>query len=288
MQLSAEMAPAVAAACQAGSAGAAAALADALYRPFEIVAGEKPLDIVDGRLPEGLDGSGLLLVVRSGDNAAVIALVEPGGLLPEWCAAPFASSITKLPTLAQELGSLLLPAEVQQDSFAAAYATDLRAAMEQGGLAARAAAVELGLTSGELTTKAYLIWPLEQPAELTRPASEELERLSARLASATADGDLGEALGKLPSYMRSLLKIRVPIAVTLAKTKQPVSRIVELAPGSIIGFDKSCEATLALEVNNREVAEGEAVKVGEKFGLRIMSMTLPPERFVPLGRRSSG
>ena len=85
---------------------------------------------------------------------------------------------------------------------------------------------------------------------------------------------------KLPGYCRSLLKISVPIMVTLASKKQPISSIVEIVPGSIIQFNKSCEEMLELEVSGRRVALGECVKVGDKFGLRITSVILPDERFV--------
>ena len=91
---------------------------------------------------------------------------------------------------------------------------------------------------------------------------------------------------KLPQYGRSLLKVEVPLAVTLAERREPIRRIIELAPGSIIQFDKSCGESLTLEVNNRPVAIGETVRVGEKFGLRIASMQLPGERFQPV--RQSG
>jgi flagellar motor switch protein FliN len=86
----------------------------------------------------------------------------------------------------------------------------------------------------------------------------------------------------LPLYSRSLLKIKVPVVVTLARKRQPLSRILELGPGAIIQFDKSCDAMLELDVAARSVALGEAVKVGDKFGLRISSITLPEERFIPL------
>ena len=36
---------------------------------------------------------------------------------------------------------------------------------------------------------------------------------------------------------------------------------------------------LDLETGNQSIAVGEAVKVGDKFGLRITSMVLPDERF---------
>ena len=90
---------------------------------------------------------------------------------------------------------------------------------------------------------------------------------------------------QLPSYARSLLHIQVPVMVTLAQKRQSLSRILELGPGSIIQFDKSCEEPLCLEVAGRPVALGEAVKVGEKFGLRITAMILPGERFQPLHAR---
>jgi len=76
--------------------------------------------------------------------------------------------------------------------------------------------------------------------------------------------------------------------VTLAATRQPIREIIELVPGSIIHFDKLCDETLTLEIGNQPVAEGEAVKVGDKFGLRITSMVMPEERFVSVtGRRPS-
>jgi flagellar motor switch/type III secretory pathway protein FliN len=86
-------------------------------------------------------------------------------------------------------------------------------------------------------------------------------------------------LSKLPDYTRSLLWIRVPVVVTLAGNRQPLHRIVELGPGSIIQFEKSCEEMLDLSVGDHLIASGEAVKVGDKFGLRITSIILPEERF---------
>jgi len=93
-------------------------------------------------------------------------------------------------------------------------------------------------------------------------------------------------LDRLPAYSRSLLRIRVPVVVTLAQKRQPLGKILELGPGSIIQFDKSCEEMLNLEMGGRTVAVGEAVKVGDKFGLRVNAMILPGERFVALAPRS--
>ena len=83
----------------------------------------------------------------------------------------------------------------------------------------------------------------------------------------------------LPPYAHSLLRIKVPVLVTLAQKRQPLGQIMELGPGAIIQFDKSCEEMLDLDVGSHRVATGEAVKVGDKFGLRITSIILPDERF---------
>ena len=91
--------------------------------------------------------------------------------------------------------------------------------------------------------------------------------------------DAGSWLQRLPDYSRSLLKIQVPVSVTLATTRKPVAAIRELVPGSILQFEKMCDEMLSLEVGGRRVAEGETVKVGDKFGLRVTSILMPAERF---------
>jgi flagellar motor switch protein FliN len=79
-------------------------------------------------------------------------------------------------------------------------------------------------------------------------------------------------LGGLPSYARGLLNIRVPVQVTLASQRTSIQEIIELGPGSIVKFDKTYDEALELMVGNRPLAQGEVVKVGDKFGLRIRGL----------------
>jgi flagellar motor switch protein FliN/FliY len=76
-------------------------------------------------------------------------------------------------------------------------------------------------------------------------------------------------LGKLPAYARGLMEIRVPVCVTLAAQRKSIHEIIELGPGSIVKFEKTCDEPLELTVCDRPFAIGEVVKVGDKFGLRI-------------------
>jgi len=110
-------------------------------------------------------------------------------------------------------------------------------------------------------------------------ASGGAPQATASRAHVGEDFELAQRLAQLPSYSRSLLRIQVPAIVTLAATRQPMSRVLELAPGTILHFAKSCDDPLTLSIGGRDIAVGETVKVGEKFGLRIMSMTMPEEKF---------
>ncbi len=69
--------------------------------------------------------------------------------------------------------------------------------------------------------------------------------------------------------MGRILQIKVPLMVVLAQRKMPVREILSMCIGSIIEFDKPFDEELELLVNNRSIAFGHAVKIGENFGLRI-------------------
>ncbi len=124
----------------------------------------------------------------------------------------------------------------------------------------------------------------EPPEESAEPSRDELAGEFPPMAGAgcsTAYLPHG-SLNRLPVYARSLLHVKVPVVVTLATKKESVSDILNLCPGAILQFKKSCEEPLDLSVGARPIARGEAVKVGEKFGLRIMSMLLPSDRYITL------
>ncbi len=123
------------------------------------------------------------------------------------------------------------------------------------------------------------------PGEASSQSAVSSEQ--ANLEAETAMQPIADVPGKtgkreFPPYTRSLLRVRVPVVVTLAEKKQTLGRILEIGPGQILQFEKACEEVLDLEVSNCKIAEGEAIKVGDKFGLRIMSIVPPEERFVPV------
>lgn len=79
-----------------------------------------------------------------------------------------------------------------------------------------------------------------------------------------------------------LLNVPVQVSVRIAEKKIEMGQLLGLAPGSIITFDTSCEALLDLFVNNRLYCRGEAVKIGEKFGLKVNEVGSVDEHTCPV------
>jgi len=83
---------------------------------------------------------------------------------------------------------------------------------------------------------------------------------------------------KAQSPLERLRKVPVPIIVKLAEKRVELGQLLAIGPGAIITFEKSCEDLLDLYVNNQLYCRGEAVKIGEKFGIKICDIGSAQER----------
>ncbi len=111
--------------------------------------------------------------------------------------------------------------------------------------------------------------PTENQAEVVAAATIKADTPSE---STPVQSGFETELSLLPEYSRRLLQIRVPVCVMLASQRKSIQEIIELGPGSIVKFDKTCDEPLELCVGDRPVAHGEVVKVGDKFGLKISGL----------------
>ncbi len=274
----------VLAACKVGAEEAGAALTRAFPGEINITPG--PQGTLQSAAEQlDLKGRGLIVLLKTDRTAVAMTIPAAKGLVPAWCAKPDLTGESKLATLAQELGMNLLPETWIAHDFRAHWVTNLADALGRGGVPQDAEMVPLAVSrKGQPVGTIGILWPVANPEGLFASGpvephgTKELIGQPRHIEKPT----LPLTSGDLPPYTRSLLRIKVPVVVTLAEKRQKLSRIIELGPGSIIQFVKSCEEMLDLEVGNRPVASGEAVKVGDKFGLRITAMVLPDERFSPV------
>lgn len=247
------------------------------------------------RLPSEFAGPGLAITFVGAESAAALLLGESGGLVPSWYAAPDVTQKARLATLAQELGILCFPDSMPAGNFQFTAVASLIDFLRQLRSRPGAQSLDLALHGKSHDGVAKLVWPLDavglpaaaSPPDAARPkAGAAPQAPSEGGKSRPVPMDEPAAVAEsLPPYTRSLLHIEVPISVTLATKRQPIGQIMDLGSGSIIHFEKSCEEMLDLYVGQHRVARGEAVKVGEKFGLRITSVILPEERFSIVERR---
>ena len=84
--------------------------------------------------------------------------------------------------------------------------------------------------------------------------------------------------------LRRILHMHVPVIVKLAERKLTLAEVMRLGPGAIIEFIKASDEPLELLINNKTIGLGDAVKVGENFGLKINQIGDVKEVIRSLGR----
>jgi flagellar motor switch/type III secretory pathway protein FliN len=85
-----------------------------------------------------------------------------------------------------------------------------------------------------------------------------------------------------PEIMR-LLRLKVPVIVQLAARRMNIAEVRKISLGMIIEFYKAVDDPLVLLINNHSVGRGEAVKVGEHFGLRVTDIGDAADRIKSMG-----
>ena len=101
---------------------------------------------------------------------------------------------------------------------------------------------------------------LDTEAEAVESYDEDAASQLDRVVAAEAEGE----------PLKRILAIEVPVIVRLARRNMRLSEVLRLTAGSIVEFEKPFDAELDLLVNDQVIGTGQAVKAGEKFGLRIL------------------
>ena len=83
--------------------------------------------------------------------------------------------------------------------------------------------------------------------------------------------------------MDLILDIPLDISVELGKVKMPINELLQLGQGSIVELTKSVGEPLDIYVNDKLIARGEVVILGDKFGIRVADIINPADRVKSLG-----
>jgi flagellar motor switch protein FliN/FliY len=63
--------------------------------------------------------------------------------------------------------------------------------------------------------------------------------------------------------------VKVRVTVSLGDTEIPISRLFALGTGDVLALDREADAPVDIRVNDRLIARGVLVAVGDQFGVRI-------------------
>lgn len=74
--------------------------------------------------------------------------------------------------------------------------------------------------------------------------------------------------------MNFVMDVPVEITIELGRRRMKIADVLKLGPGSVLELDKVSGEPLDIYVNNRLIARGEAVVIGERYGVRLTEVLL--------------
>lgn len=83
---------------------------------------------------------------------------------------------------------------------------------------------------------------------------------------------------KTERNLELLLDIPVTVTVELGRAYVPGGKLLDITPGSVVGLNAPHRKPVKVFVNEKNVAMGEVVTVGEKLGVRIIQLVDPQKR----------
>lgn len=130
----------------------------------------------------------------------------------------------------------------------------------------------------------------ENIQESAKPQPEEIKELlndegmdSAPISDENPSTTEASAPPKRDRGLEFLYDVPLQISVEVGRSKILLKDLLKMGEGYIIELDKLAGDPLDLYVNSRLIARGEAVMVGDKFGIRLTDVVSPTDRVEQLG-----
>ena len=83
--------------------------------------------------------------------------------------------------------------------------------------------------------------------------------------------------------MDSLLGVELSISISFGSLEMPLGDVLELGAGSVVELNQSVKDPVTINVNNKPVAKGEMIVIGENYGIRILEVESMADRIRSLG-----
>ncbi len=205
-------------------------------------------------------------------------LIPESRILPDWYRQPNDSQKSRLETLAMEWGMNLFPSDFEAERTSSVGVDNLASYVATCRPTADAAIVRLPVTEADLAELGdlILVWPLTQIQWAPAPMSAAPAAAAPPPAPSPSPAAPPRASGNDP--LARLRKLPVTVSVRLTERRITMAQLLAITPGALLTFTKPCDDLLDLYVNNALYCRGEAVKVGESFGLKVNQVGVQIER----------
>ncbi|HUQ70814.1 MAG TPA: FliM/FliN family flagellar motor switch protein [Planctomycetaceae bacterium] len=238
-------------------------------------------------LPEALQQPGLVAVFEEADTGAVVLIPASSGL-PAWYRTPNDSEKSRLDTLAMEWALNLWPDDHAVERSGSLAVANLADYLTKSQPAAEAALLTIDVLdeAGTVVGPLFIVWPVANRVwevaavepEIAEPSSETIAAAPSSPEPTAPPPVPAAPVYRGPDPLARLRKLPVAVSVRLAEKKITVSQLLAITPGALVTFTKSCDDLLDMYVNNSLYCRGEAVKIGESFGLKIDHVGVQVER----------
>ena len=124
---------------------------------------------------------------------------------------------------------------------------------------------------------------INQDDRSSRPDPEELKELlesDNMNVSSTPDQNMGSSSSRGIDF---LYDVPLQVSVEVGRCKILLKDLLTMSEGYVIELEKLAGEPLDLYVNSRLIAHGEAVLVGDKFGIRLTDVVSKSDRVEKLG-----
>jgi flagellar motor switch protein FliN/FliY len=118
--------------------------------------------------------------------------------------------------------------------------------------------------------------------ENSRPDPEEIKELLQEDNTLQQKSDPAES-GEETRGLDFLYDIPLQVSVEVGRSKILLKDLLKMGEGYVIELDKLAGEPLDLYVNSKLIARGEAVMVGDKFGIRLTDVVSTADRIENLG-----
>lgn len=217
-----------------------------------------------------------IVVTLKYDGFGILCLIPEDLPIPDWYRSPNDSQASQLQTLPMEWSVGMVPMELEAVEEKSLTCENLRAHLEacQPTETARMLELSASVVGSETSSTIQLVMPVANPIT-EHPVSDSPEAdgaagspaLSAEMSVTESEREsMNPALAK---RFERISKVPVSLIVRIAERKIELEQLRRIAPGSLLMFDKPYDSLLDVYVDNRLYCRGEAVKVGETFGVKI-------------------